>query len=69
MVSDTGIQRPSRLHEFAIVVDNDGQGDAIFMDFVKVFDSVLHHKLLYKLKQTLENDCSLQWIDSYLTDH
>lgn len=27
-----------------------------------------HRKLLYKLKQVLENDCLLRCIDSYLTD-
>lgn len=54
-------------HEFATVVD-DGQVGAIFLNLAKAFGSLSRHKLLHKLNQVLENDCLLQWINSYLRD-
>lgn len=39
------------VHNFATVFDNNGQVDAVFLDFAKAFDRVLYCKLLHKPKQ------------------
>lgn len=46
------------VHNFATVVDNNDQVNAVFLDFAKAFDRVLYCKLLHKLKQVLENNFS-----------
>lgn len=38
------------IHEFAAIVDSDGQIDAVFFDIAKAFDKVTHHKSLYILE-------------------
>lgn len=44
------------------------QGDTIFTDFHKTFDSINHSLLIYKLSALGYNGNLLAWIKSYLTD-
>ena len=39
----------------------------VFLDFAKAFDSVLHQRLLLKLKAYGINDSMLKWFSSFLT--
>lgn len=54
-------------NDFCSTLDKMGQIDAIFLDFEKAFDRVLHSKLLLKLRNILQNQQILQWLDSYLS--
>ena len=42
--------------------------DAILLDFSKVFDKVLHHRLAVKLHHYGIRDKNLSWIQSFLAD-
>ena len=44
------------------------QVDAVYLDFAKAFDSVVHSKLLYKLKIIGFGDSLVRWINSFLVD-
>lgn len=41
--------------------------DALFIDFSKAFDTVIHSKLLYKLNLLLKNPLLVDWISSFLS--
>lgn len=45
------------VHNFIAVINNDGQGDAVFLDFAKAIDRVSHRKLSHELKRLQDNDC------------
>lgn len=47
---------------------NGGQIDAIYTDFAKAFDKVIHEIILKKLDQYPLNNCVKAWIYSYLTE-
>jgi hypothetical protein len=55
-------------NEIAWNLDNNGQTDAVFLDFSKAFDSVCHTRLSEKLKGYGINGTLLQWFGSYLKD-
>ena len=40
--------------------------DAIYLDFAKAFDSVPHHRLLFKLESLGIESCVLTWIKDFL---
>ena len=48
-------------------IDNRIQTDAILLDFLKAFDKVPHHRLLYKLKYYGISPQALNWVHSFLT--
>lgn len=55
-------------HDIAYQLDLGKQIDAIFIDFSKAFDSVLHSHLLQKLNAVLKNSRLVDWIASFLSD-
>ena len=44
-----------------------GQVDVILLDFVKSFNKMPHHRLLYKLNYYGVQDSTLRWIESFLS--
>ena len=44
------------------------QVDSVYLDYSKAFDSIVHEKLLFKLKQYGINDTLLKWLSSFLID-
>ena len=44
------------------------QVDSVYLDYSKAFDSIVHEKLLFKLKQYGINDKLLKWLSSFLID-
>lgn len=54
-------------HDIANVLNNDGQLDAIFLDFSKAFDVVPHQDLLKKLSAFGISNKIISWINSFLT--
>lgn len=56
------------VHDFASVLNIQGQTDLICVDFAKAFDCVPHNKLLYKLSVLGIDPSVLSWIQSYLDD-
>lgn len=63
----TTTQLLETVHDFAAVLDKQGQTDIIFLDFEKAFDRVSHQKLLLKLQSILKNDLLLSWVEAYLS--
>ena len=53
-------------YDFACVMNEKKQTDAILLDFTKAFDRVAHLRLLHKLKYYGVNDQCLAWIESFL---
>lgn len=54
-------------HDIFLNLDLGNQVDAIFIDFSKAFDTVLHSKLLAKLDVILNNPQLVSWISSFLS--
>lgn len=54
-------------HDILLNLDLGDQVDAIFIDFSKAFDTVLHSKLLAKLDIILNNPQLVNWISSFLS--
>lgn len=55
-------------HDISVNLDAGNQIDAIFIDFSKAFDTVIHSKLLYKLNKILNNPQLVHWISCFLTN-
>ena len=53
-------------HDFALSLNNQGQTDAILLDFSKAFDKVPHHLLLTKLQYYGIRGNILRWITDFL---
>ena len=53
-------------HDWANILNQQGQVDALLLDFSKAFDKVSHAKLLHKLGQYGINGKTLQWISGFL---
>lgn len=59
------------LHVLSIwcdILDEGGTVDAIYCDFMKAFDKVPHHRLLYKIEKYGVTGNILGWIKSFLLD-
>ena len=54
--------------DFANCLNEQGQIDAILLDFSKVFDKVDHRKLLSKLSNAGIDDSLHQWTESFLSN-
>ena len=55
------------LDEWTEIIDSGGTIDAVYMDFMKAFDKVLHVRLLKKLESYGIGGDLLKWISSFLT--
>ena len=55
------------IYEWALVLDVHGQVDVVFLDFAKVFDSVLHERLLLKADYFGIRNKTNIWLRSFLT--
>lgn len=55
-------------HDISQNLDAGDQIDAIFIDFSKAFDTVIHSKLLYKLNIILNNPQLVDWISCFLSN-
>ena len=53
-------------HDWATIVTQHGQVDALLLDFSKAFDKVSHKKLTHKLAQYGISGKSLVWIAAFL---
>ena len=42
--------------------------DVVYLDFAKAFDSVVHSKLIVKLRSYGVSDMILRWIDAFLSN-
>lgn len=56
------------IHSLAACLDNNGQIDAIFLDFKKAFDKVPHDILIAKLRNIPIPDIFVSWIAAYLSN-
>ena len=50
-----------------MIEDGDG-GDAIYTDFSKASDSVLHRRLLNKMKDLGMRGTTLKWVEAFLSN-
>ena len=61
----------TRLHNccrnWSVCIKSNKPVDVIYLDFAKVFDSVVHNKLLYKLKLNRINNMILKWLGNFLS--
>ena len=53
-------------HDWASILNQRGQVDALFLDFSKAFDKVSHEKLLHKICQYGINGRTHAWISAFL---
>ena len=53
-------------HDWANILNQRGQVDALFLDFSKAFDKVSHEKLLHKICQYGINGRTHAWISAFL---
>ena len=56
------------LNDWTLSFDNNTPEDIIYLDFAKAFDTVPHHRLLYKLEHYGIRGKLLNWLQSFLTD-
>ena len=56
------------VNDWAIQISKKNQVDIAYPDFAKAFDSIVHKKLLFKLKAYGVHGLFLNWIKSFLTD-
>ena len=54
------------VHEFATILNNGGEVDALFLDFSKAFDKVLHVRLIQKLEHYRICPELIYWIKDFL---
>ena len=59
----------SIIHEWFSTLECGREVSAVFREYQKVFDSVLHRPLIKKLTNISINKFILQWIINYLTNH
>ena len=64
----TTLQLLKVLDDWAEIMDNNGQVDIIYMDFMKAFDQVPYKRLLQKVKSYGINGHILGWITNFLTN-
>jgi len=56
------------VNDWSIALNFRNSVDVVYIDFCKAFDSVVHSKLLYKLKAYGINGLLLQWITNFLNN-
>jgi len=54
------------MDDWTTQLDSGGQIDVIYTDFAKAFDTVPHHRLLFKLKTYNINEDLIVWISDFL---
>ena len=54
------------MDDWTTQLDSGGQIDVIYTDFAKAFDTVPHHRLLFKLKTYNINKDLIVWISDFL---
>lgn len=64
----TQLQLLMVLEEWTKIIDNGGQLDVIYMDFMKAFDKVPHRRLIKKLKGYGVSDRATNWITNFLSN-
>lgn len=62
----TTTQLVTIIDSIAKALDANGQIDAVFLDFSKAFDRVIHKKLILKLRNINLPDIIIAWITDYL---
>ena len=55
-------------HDWAVAMHCSHSVDTIYIDFKGAFDSVVHSKLVFKLRNLGINGCLLQWISAFLSN-
>lgn len=55
-------------HDFASIINSKFQADAIFIDFSKAYDRVVHCKLIEKIKSIGIEHNVVEWIAAYLSN-
>lgn len=63
----TALQLLKVIEEWTRIIDEGGQVDSVYFDFMKAFDKVSHRHLLIKLKAYNLNPLVLSWISSFLS--
>jgi len=58
----------SAVHDFAQILNQQGQCDVLLLDFCKAFDKIPHSRLFYKLKFYGIKGSLLTWIVNFLSD-
>ena len=56
------------LEEITKWVDDGSPVDVIYLDFQKAFDKVPHQRLIRKLKSHGMGNCTINWVEQWLTD-
>ena len=56
------------LHEWTLCIEKGDPVDAVYLDFVKAFDSVPHQRLLHKLETNGITEKLKGWIALFLSD-
>jgi len=64
----TTIQLLHVMDEWTKILDEGGQVDAIYMDFMKAFDKVPHKRLLGKLNSYGFHEQAQKWVEQFLSD-
>jgi len=62
----TVLQLLKIMDDWTTQLDSGGQIDVIYTDFAKAFDTVPHHRLLFKLKTYNINEDLIVWISDFL---
>ena len=65
----TGTQLVVSLNDWTLNIESKQSLDVIYNDFAKAFDSVVHTKLISKLKNYGIGGNLLRWIENFLSDH
>ena len=63
----TVLQLLNVMDSWTMALDNGFSIDSIYLDFMKYFDTVLHKRLIYKLRMNDINPSILRWIEGFLT--
>ena len=64
----TTLQLLHVLNIWSEILDQGGELDAIYCDFMKAFDKVPHRRLIYKINKYGIKDNILGWIDNFLSN-
>ena len=64
----TVLQLLCALEDWTKCLDEGGELDVIFMDFMKAFDKVPHRRLIHKMKKYGLSDKICSWVSNFLND-